>query len=118
MKVLVHDNVKTPHQPRTEYLTERLAEMLNRFDSTIHKVEVTLTVDGHNGAAVTHCHVAVELGCLGVVVGDWKDRNEHHAFEGAVARLMRGIARRIGKQQNKRRCVGSAARNELALAGL
>lgn len=118
MKVLVHDNVKAPHQPRIDYLTERLIEMLGRFDSAIHKVDVTLTVEGHNGAAVSHCHVAAELGSLGAVVGDWTDRSEHHAFQGAVARLMRGIARRIAKLQTKRRGVESAAQKELALSEL
>ena len=118
MNVLVHDNVKTPHQPRIDYLTERLTEMLERFDSVIHKVDVTLTVDGHNGAAVTHCHVAAELGSLGAVVGDWSERSEHHAFQGAVARLMRGIARRTAKLQTKRRGVESATQNELALSEL
>lgn len=118
MKVLVHDNVKTPHQPRIDYLTERLTEMLGRFDSAIHRVDVTLTVEGHNGAAVSHCHVAAELGSLGAVVGDWTDRSEHHAFQGAVARLMRGIARRIAKLQTKRRGVESAAQKELAISEL
>jgi len=118
MKVLIHDNATAPHQPRTEYLTEQLTEMLDRFSSAIHKVDVTLTVEGHNGAAVMHCHVAADLGCLGVVVGDWSDRSEHNAFHGAVARLVRGIAKRIGKQQTKRRSVGSTTRNEHAVSWL
>jgi ribosome-associated translation inhibitor RaiA len=118
MKVIVHDNVKTPHQPRIDYLTEQLTEMLGRFDSAVHQVDVTMTVEGHNGAAVSHCHVAAKLGSLGVVAGDWSERSEHHAFQGAVARLMRGIAKRIAKLRTKRRGVESAAQSELALSKL
>lgn len=118
MRVCVHDNVKSSHQPRTGYLKEQLTEMLGRFDSAIHQVEVTLTLEGHNGAAVMHCHVTAELGSLGTVVADWRDRNEHHAFQGAVARLVRGISRRIGKQQTKRQSAEPAARTELAVSWL
>lgn len=115
MRIHVHDNVKSSHQPRTGYLTEQLTEMLERFDSAIHKVEVTLTREGHNGAAVMHCHVAAELGSLGTIVADWRDRNEHHAFQGATARLVRGISRRIGKLQTRRRSAEPAAQSEQAL---
>lgn len=118
MRIHVHDNVKTSHQSRTRYLTEQLTEMLERFDSAIHKVEVTLTREGHNGAAVMHCHVAAELGSLGTIVADWRDRNEHHAFQGAAARLVRGISRRIGKLQTRRRSAAPAAQSELVLSQL
>lgn len=118
MRVLVHDNVKVPHQLRADYLMEQVTDVLNRFGSSIGKVEVTLTLEGHNGAAVTHCHVAADVGSLGIIVADRREQNEHHAFKGALARLVRGISRRIGKQQTKRRSAEPAAQTEPALSGL
>lgn len=102
MKVEFHDNVKAPHQPRTEYVNELVEEQLSRYEAAIHHVEVTLTLEGHNGAALTHCHVTAGLGSVGVVAADAQDANEHVAIKGALARLSRGIAKRIDKRQARR----------------
>jgi len=99
MKVLVHDNVKSDHHSRTEYVTEQVEEQLGRFDSTIHQVELSLNSEGHNSAAVTHCHVSANLGPLGTVAADERNADEHTAINGALGRLSRGIAKRVEKRQ-------------------
>ncbi len=99
MKVLVHDNVKSDHHSRTEYVTELVEEQLGRFDSTIHQVELSLSNEGHNSAAVTHCHVSANLGSLGTVAADERNADEHAAISGALGRLSRGITKRVEKRQ-------------------
>lgn len=102
MKISVRDNLKNTQGSRQEYLTTQVETLLSRFGSSVHQVDVTLNLDGHDDTAVTHCHVTACLGSLGVIVAEWRDGNDHHAFKGAMARLTRGIARRIGKRQSQR----------------
>ena len=99
MKVLVHDNVKSDHSSRTEYVAEQVEEQLSRFESTIHQVELSLSSEGHNSAAVTHCHVSANLGPMGTVAADERHADEHAAINGALGRLSRGIAKRVEKRQ-------------------
>ncbi len=101
MRVLVHDNVKTDHQPRTEYVTRLIEEQLARFDTTINQVELSLSSEGHNSATVTHCHVSANIGSLGVVAADEKTGDEHAAIAGALGKLARGIAKRVEKRQTQ-----------------
>lgn len=102
MKIRVHDNVKPSPENRHESLLAQVQEAMSRFEHSIHEVEVTLKQDGHDGTALAHCHVTACLGPLGVVVSDWRDSNEHQAFKGALARLLRGISRRIEKRRTRR----------------
>ncbi len=99
MKVLVHDNVKSDHHSRTEYVTEQVEEQLSRFEESIHQVELSLTTEGHNSATVTHCHVSANLGPLGAVAADERNADEHSAINGALGKLSRGIAKRVEKRQ-------------------
>lgn len=116
MRVSVRDNVKAPHQPRREYLSTQVEDLLARFAQSIHQVDVTVNQEGHNAATTTHCHLTACLGSLGVVVAEWRDVNEHHAFKGAVARLIRGIGKRVGKRQDRRIHV-DAMQEAVAVAG-
>lgn len=99
MKILVHDNLKSDRPSRTEYVTEVIEEQLGRFDSTIHQIELSLSNEGHNSAAVIHCHVSANLGQLGVVAADERAADEHAAISGVLGRLARGITKRVGKRQ-------------------
>lgn len=109
MRVLVHDNLNRPHHSRTTYVSSQLAEKLARLQSHVHCVEVTLSQEGHSGAAKTHCHATAHLGGLGVVTADCHHINEHQAVRGVVARLVRGIARRVDIQQQKQKTAASTA---------
>lgn len=112
MKVLVHDNVKSDHNSRTEYVTEQVEEQLSRFDTTIHQVELSLSNEGHNSATVTHCHVSANLGPLGTVAADERHADEHTAINGALGRLSRGIAKRVEKRQTLDHQADAAAAEE------
>lgn len=116
MKVLIHDNVKTPHQPRTEFVSNLVEEQLSRFSETIHQVEVTLTLEGHNSAAVNHCHITASLGSVGVVTADVRHADEHDSIKGALKCLTRGITKRIEKRQRQRQHVDAPAVAEFAWA--
>lgn len=113
MKVLIHDNVKTPHQPRTNYLADQVKELLGHLAEDVHQIELTLSGEGHNGAAVTRCHVSASLGSLGVLAADERAANEHDAVKGAVSRLMRGISRRIDKRHDRRKQVEVAVETDV-----
>ncbi|MBI1312580.1 hypothetical protein GC176_14905 [bacterium] len=99
MRILVHDNVKRDHHSRTDYVTDLVEEQLGRFESTVSQVELSLFSEGHNSAAVTHCHVSASLGPLGVVAADERAAEEHAAINGALGRLARGIIKRVEKRQ-------------------
>jgi ribosome-associated translation inhibitor RaiA len=101
MRVLVHDTVGDARHNRGSYVTTQVGEHLERFSSEIQKVDVTLSREGHHAAEVTHCHLAACLGSLGVVVADSRKSDDHSALNGALARLVRGITRRIEKRQAK-----------------
>lgn len=116
MRVYVRDNVKNSHRARTYYLTQQVTDLLNRFSASIRQIDLTITLEGHDADAVTHCHVTANLGSLGVVVADWRDMNEHRAFKGAVSKLVHGVTRRIGKRKS-RRLQTPAVAEVLAAAG-
>lgn len=103
MKISVRDNLKNAHGSRQTYLSTQVEDVLSRFGSSVHQVDVTLNLEGHDDTAVTHCHLTACLGSLGVIAAEWRDANDHHAFRGAMARLTRRIARRVGKRQSRRR---------------
>lgn len=102
MKISVRDNLKNAHGSRQNYLSTQVEDILSRFGSSVHQVDVTLNLEGHDDTAVTHCHLTACLGSLGVIVAESRDVNDHHAFKGAMARLTRGIARRVGKRRSRR----------------
>lgn len=102
MRVLVHDNLKTPHHSRTNYVKSEVEHRLARLRSHVHSVEVALSQEGHNSAAKTHCHATANLGGLGVVTADCYHVNEHQSVRGVVSRLLRGISRRVDILQQKR----------------
>lgn len=102
MRINVRDNVKTAHGNRQDYLTTQVETNLSRFGTSVHQVDVTMNLEGHDETAVTQCHLTACLGSLGVVVAEQKNGNDHLAFKGAMDRLMRGIGRRIGKRQSRR----------------
>lgn len=101
MRVLVHDNLNTPHHSRTHHVSSEVDHKLDRLRSHVHSVEITLSQEGHNGAAKTHCHATAHLGALGVVTADCTHASEHQAVRGVAARLQRGVSRRVDIQQKK-----------------
>ena len=100
MRVQIHDNVKSDHKSRTEYIADLVEEQLARFESNISQVELSIRQEGHNSATVTHCHISANLGSLGVVAADERHGDEHAAINGAIGRLSRGIAKRVEKRQD------------------
>lgn len=111
MRVLVHDNLKTSYHSRTSYVNGQVTKSLARLRSHVHSVDVTLTQEGHNSAAKTHCHATAHLGSLGVVTVDCCHANEHQAVRGVLARLLRGISRRVDIEKKKRKATVPAAAN-------
>lgn len=111
MRVLVHDNLKTSHHSRTNYVSGEVTRALARLRSHVHSVDVTLAKEGNNSAAKTHCHATAHLGSLGVVTVDSCHANEHQAVRGVLARLLRGISRRVDIQKKKRKSPTLAAAN-------
>lgn len=108
MRVLVHDNLTTPHHSRTHYVSSEVDHKLARLRSHVQSVEITLSQEGHTGAAETHCHATAHLGTLGVVTADCSHANEHQAVRGVTARLLRGISRRVDIKQKKHQRAASA----------
>lgn len=105
MRILIHDNLKSSSSRREAYLQELLTESLERFYPSVHRVDVSLALEGHDATAQTHCHIAANLASLGVVVADFRtggDDAVHHAVQGALKNLSRGIEKRLGKRQSGR----------------
>lgn len=105
MKILIHDSLKSSSSRREAFIQERLTEALERFHPAIHRVDISLSLEGHNGTAQTHCHIAANLASLGNVVSDYRtggDDAVHHAVSGALRSLTRGIEKKLGKRQSSR----------------
>lgn len=105
MRILIHDSSNTGSSRREAFIQERLTEALERFYPSIHRVDVSISLEGHNGTAKTHCHIAANLASLGNVVSDYRTGGEdavHHAVNGALRSLTRGIEKKLGKRQSSR----------------
>ncbi len=105
MRILIHDSLKSSSSRREAFIQERLTEALERFYPSIHRVDVSISLEGHNGTAQTHCHIAANLASLGNVVSDYRtggDDAVHHSVSGALRSLTRGIEKKLGKRQSSR----------------
>ncbi|MFP6765135.1 MAG: hypothetical protein VB858_16015 [Planctomycetaceae bacterium] len=105
MRVQIHDSLKSSSRRREDFIQERITETLERFYLSIHRVDLSLGLEGHNGTARIHCHIAANLASLGTVVSDFQTGGEdavHHAVNGALRTLIRGIEKKLGKRQNIR----------------
>lgn len=105
MRILIHDSLKSSSSRREAFIQERLTEALERFYPSVHRVDVSLSLEGHNGTAQTHCHIAANLASLGNVVSDYRtggDDAVHHSVSGALRSLTRGIEKKLGKRQSSR----------------
>ena len=54
MKILIHDSLKSSSSRREAFIQERLTEALERFYPSKHRVDVSLSQEGHNGPAQPH----------------------------------------------------------------
>lgn len=107
MYVQVHDSLSKISSRRDRYIQERLAQYLDRFGHSVRHAVVRLQEGrGRSAPAERQCHIAADLGPLGMVVADTRGTRLHGTISSAMRQMVRSIQRRIEKRQHRRMKAG------------